>query len=225
MLLSGRGLRSSFFLPSEGERKMEEFKGNSNKSKEQAEEKKLTPVVKGNVTIKKDSVGKKFSDVFLSDTVDNVKSYLLFDIIVPAVKDLIVDMITSGTNMLVNGDAGRSHSSGKKKSGGHTSYTSYYRGGSSRDDDRRSAPRKDRHGVADISFETRGDAKEVADMMLELLDNFKVVSVADYYEISNAGDLETYIDRKYGWYELDDMQITRDRDGFKIKLPRPEPLD
>lgn len=204
---------------------MEEFKGNSNKSKEQEEELKRTPVVKGNITVKKDSVGKKFSDVFLSDTIDNVKSYLVFDIVVPALKDLIVDMITNGTNMLINGNTYGAGNKKKKHNGDHTSYTSYYRGGSSRNDDDRRQPRRDRYGLTEIGFDSRADAKEVMDMLLELLDNFKVVSVADYYEISNAGELETYLDRKYGWYELDNIQITRDRDGYKLKLPRPEPLD
>lgn len=204
---------------------MEEFKGNSNRSKEEAEERReVNPVVKGSVKVKKESVGKKFSNVFLSDTFDNVKNYLVFDVIVPAVKDLVVDMISNGTNMLVygNSSSGRSRN---KRSGEKTSYTSYYRGGSNKDKDERKTVSRDRHGLSEIIFESRTDAKEVTDMMLELLDKFKVVSVADYYELSNAADLESYTDRKYGWYELDEMTITRDREGYKIRLPRPEPLD
>lgn len=202
---------------------MEEFKGNSNRSKEEAEDRvEKRPVVKGRVTVKKDTIGKKFSDVFLSDTVDNVKNYLLFDVIVPAVKDLVVDMISNGTNMLVYGNS--SARSSRKRSGEKTSYTSYYRC-SNKDKEEHRPVVRDRYGLKEIIFESRGDAKEVMDMLKELLDKFKIVSIADYYEISNAADLLDHTDRRYGWYELDDMSVIRDRDGYKIKLPRPEPLD
>lgn len=203
---------------------MEEYKGNSNKKREVDEEKKedLKPVVRGNVKIKKEPLSRKFSDVFLSDTVDNVKSYVIFDVIVPAIKNMFVDSVTNSVELLVNGGRGGSRRSSNRSSG-RTQYNRMYD-----DNDRRFARPlsrgRDRCSYADIIFETRGDATEVIDCMYEILDKYKMVSVADYYEIAGAADQEQYTDRNYGWFELDNVSITRDRDGYRISLPRPESL-
>ena len=181
----------------------------------------IKPVVKGSVKVKKEPLSRKFSDVFLADSVDNVKSYVIFDVVVPAIKNLIVDMTTNSIDMLVNGRNGSPRSSRNRS--GHTSYSSYFRG-----DDRPSRPRgtstRDRYSYNDIIFDTRGDANEVLDIMLEVLDKYKVVSIADYYELANASEYEQYTDRSYGWFDLDDARITRDRDGYRISLPRPESI-
>ena len=186
---------------------------------EEEKKKDIKPVVKGPVKVKKEPLSRKFSDVFLADSVDNVKSYVLFDVIVPAIKNLIVDMTTNSIDMLVNGRAGTGRSS---RRGGHTSYSSYFRG----DDrpSRRTANPRERYSYNDIIFETRGDANEVLDIMMEVLDKYKVISIADYYELSNANVQEQYTDRSYGWFELDDAHIIRDRDGYRISLPRPESI-
>lgn len=187
---------------------------------EEEKKKDIKPVVKGNVKVKKEPLSRKFSDVFLADSVDNVKSYVIFDVIVPAIKNLIVDMTTNSIDMLVNGRSGSSSRS--RRGGSHTSYSSYFRG----DDrpSRRTASPRERYSYNDIIFETRGDANEVLDIMMEVLDKYKVISIADYYELSNANVQEQYTDRSYGWFELDDAHIIRDRDGYRISLPRPESI-
>lgn len=183
------------------------------------------PVVKGNVRIKKEPISRKFSNVFLSDSVDNVKSYVIFDVIVPAIKNLIVDMITNGTEMLVNGrSVGRSAS--RRSSSDREQYSRISRGNNigRSEGPVRGTPRN-RYGYNDIIFDSRGDAREVLDCMFDILDRFKMVSVADYYELAHAEECETYTDRKYGWFNLDNAEITRDRDGYRILLPKTELLD
>lgn len=217
-----------FFRPSKGEQMIQEYKGNSNKSKEEPEtEKVVTPVVKGKVTVKKEPLGRKFSDIFLADTFENVKSYVVFDVLVPALKDLFVDIVNNGTNMLVNGRSGGR--TGRNSRGGiragNVSYSSYYRG--SDRDSRRDEPKRnnrERYSYSDIIFDTRGDATEVLDCMNDILDKFKMVSVSDFYELSHAEECERWTDRDYGWFDLDNATILRDRDGYKISLPKPEYL-
>lgn len=181
------------------------------------------PVVKGNVKIKKEPLSRKFSDVFLSDSIDNVKSYVIFDVVVPAIKDLIVSMVTNGTEMLVNGRSGGNRGSNR----GRTDYNARFTRGNNighNEGPIRGNPR-DRYSYNDIIFDSRGDAREVLDCMFDILDRFKMVSIADFYELAHAEECEKYTDRKYGWFELSSADITRDRDGYRINLPRPELLD
>ena len=181
------------------------------------------PVVKGNVKIKKEPLSRKFSDVFLSDSVDNVKSYVIFDVIVPAVKNLIVDMITNGTEMLVNGRSGGS--ARRRSSNDRENYSRISRGNNiGHNEPVRGTPRT-RYSYNDIIFDSRGDAREVLDCMFDILDRFKMVSVADFYELARAEECETYTDRKYGWFDLNGADIVRDRDGYRILLPKTELLD
>ena len=75
---------------------MEEYKPNSHKSKETQEaiaEKKVEKVVTGAVKVKKKNGFEKLAGTFVPDDVDNVKSYIMQDIIVPAIKDVILDAV------------------------------------------------------------------------------------------------------------------------------------
>lgn len=66
---------------------MEDYRSNSHKAKAEAKEaaeKKVDKVVTGNVKRKKKSEVSKFKDVFISEDVSNVKSYIFLDVLVPA---------------------------------------------------------------------------------------------------------------------------------------------
>lgn len=69
---------------------MDEYKSNSHKSKEEqketAPEKRVEKVVSGTVKPKKKGEMQKFADVFISEDVNNVKSYILLEVLVPAIK-------------------------------------------------------------------------------------------------------------------------------------------
>ena len=90
---------------------MEEYKSNSHNAKArlaqgilEAEKKPAVPKVKkmvGQNDIVKKSGLRKFADVFISEDISNVKSYLFESVIVPTLKNLFVDFVTNGANMLV----------------------------------------------------------------------------------------------------------------------------
>ena len=75
---------------------MTEYQSNSHKSKEARtevpRETRVQKVVSGKVTTKKND-GRKFADIFVSEDVSNVKSYLFMDVLVPAIKKLISDEV------------------------------------------------------------------------------------------------------------------------------------
>ncbi len=84
---------------------MEEYKPNSHRSKEERKEsipeKHVEKVISGTVKPKKKSEMQKFADVFISEDVNNVKSYIVMDVLVPAIKKAISDIVTNGIDMIL----------------------------------------------------------------------------------------------------------------------------
>ena len=75
----------------------------------------------------------------------------------------------------------------------------------------------------DIVFSNRGDAEEVLSEMLEILEHFEVVSVADLFDL--AGFSFKYTDEKYGWTNLQDARVERVCGGYTIRLPKATNID
>lgn len=72
----------------------EEYKSNSHKSKGQSQapiEKKVEKVISGSAKSKKKGGIQKFTGMFVPEDVDDVKSYIFEDIVVPYVKDMFLD--------------------------------------------------------------------------------------------------------------------------------------
>ena len=59
--------------------------------------------------------------------------------------------------------------------------------------------------------------------MDELIEKFKVASVADLYDL--VGVSCDYTANNYGWTNLRNASVVRVRDGYLLKLPRALPLD
>lgn len=196
---------------------MEEYASNSHRSKqlakEEPEKKKVEAVVTGVAKPRKNEV-KKLASIFLAEDISNVKSYILMDIVVPAVKDAIEDVI----HMLLRGEGSRKKSTNASK----VSYRSYY----DRDGDRRDYPKaaKSVFDYEEILFETRGDAEAVLDAMNDIIKMFGSVSVADFYDLAKI-QTSNYTANKYGWTDIYGCKAVRVRDGYILKLPRPIPLN
>lgn len=204
---------------------MDDFVPNSHKFKEEKknqlserkERKPIEKVTKGKVKVKKKSELHKFASSFVSEDVSKVKSYVIGDVLIPAIKKAISDIITNGIDMILYGETGRS----RRSSSSRVSYSKYY---DDLRDDRRSdsSSLRNRYDVDDVLFETRDEAKDVLERMDELIDTYGVASIADFYDL--AGVTGNYTDNKYGWTNLSAADVVRVRDGFMIKLPRVRPL-
>lgn len=200
----------------------EEYKPNSHRYKEGKTEaltdrKKVEKVVHGKVRTKPKSGVSKFTDVFISEDAANVKSYIVMDVLVPAVKKAISDIVRDGIDMILYGESkGRRSSSASS----YVSYRDY-----SRSDDRdRSRDSRTRSGYThdDIILDSRGEAEEVLTRMDELIDTYGNVSVADLYDL--IGKSCEYTDNKYGWTNIRNAEPIRVRDGYMLKLPKALPI-
>lgn len=197
-----------------------DLKPNSHKYKEeqQNQENRVQKVVKGSTKTKPKSKVHKFTDTFLSEDVDSVKEYVVSNIMIPAFKKLVSDIVRDGIDMLLYGESGR-----RKDGCGNSDYVSYSRY-YDRKDDRHSEPRaRTRFDYNDIIFETRGDAERVRSQMMDIIDTYGFVTVADLYDLS---DLDApYTSNKYGWRSLRSAESVRGRDGYLLKLPKALPID
>lgn len=183
------------------------------KKTDEKKEKKVEKVVTGNVKVKD-----KSNNPFVSEDARNVGHYVVFDILVPAAKKAIVDMVTEGISMIL-GEPKRSKNSTNASYVSYRSYSDRDHGSSYRSsyDDRRDSRLRE-----DIILESRGEAEEVLSRMDDLLDTYGYVSVADLYDL--IGKSCAYTDGNYGWTTLRSADVIRVRDGYLLKLPRKVPL-
>lgn len=202
---------------------MEEFKSNSHKSKEgqsteSIPEKKVEKVVSGVVRSKKKGEIQKFADVFISEDAQNVKSYILMEVLVPAIKKAISDIVTNGIDMVLYGETGRS---GKRGASSKVSYRSYYENNNRRE----ANPNRVRNSYDydDIIFDNRGEAERVLSSMDDVISTYGVVSVNDYYDLCGLDG--NYTGQKYGWTDIRNAQVMHIRDGYVIKLPKALPIN
>lgn len=181
------------------------------------ERKKLDKVITGNAKVKKNEI-RKFTDIFIAEDANEVKSYILTDVLIPRLKDTFVDIITGAVNMLFYGQAGTRKSS---STASRVSYRSYY-------DDKKdpraneAARRTSSYNFYDITLDSRAEAEEVLDRLDEAIKAYGMVSVGDLYDL--VGVSGEYTDQKYGWYNLRNAEAVRVSNGWLLKLPKAMPL-
>lgn len=201
---------------------MENYQSNSDKSRqEQKSEKKVEAVITGTAKTRKKGDMQKLADVFIAEDANNVKSYILMEVIIPAVKKAISDIVTTGIDMILYGEAGRSRKNGTASK---VSYRNYYE----KDSDRiRAGSANSRRGgldYDDILFDTRGDAEAVLDAMNDIISQYGTVSVSDFYDLARVPN-DNFTMNRYGWTNISGATAIRVRDGYILKLPRAIPLN
>lgn len=183
-------------------------------------QKEITKVTKGKVKTQEKSALRKFGEAFIEDDAQDIKAYVISDVIVPAIKNLIFDSIIGSIEMALFGTASRSN----RRYGGRnetTSYNSYYKSSnhsSRRADDSRS---RDRCDYQSVVFEERADADEVLDTLQNLIEDYDQATIGDFYDAAGiTPDGNFAKNEEYGWTDLSHATIKRVRDGYIISLPR-----
>jgi len=190
-------------------------------------------VTLGKVVTRKKPLGRRFLDTFIAGDGHSVGHYVVFEILVPAFRDLIADVVSQGVEKMVYGDARSSSRRTGARPGSGSNYVSYNRYSSSsppwRGGDRREEPRpslsnraRASHNFDEIILQTRPEALEVLDRMFDLVSRYGQVTVSELYDL--VGLTGNFTDEKYGWTDLRGADAERVRDGYVLRLPKPEPL-
>lgn len=195
---------------------MENYPSNSLKSREKSAEeptkKTINKVVVGNVRTEKKGGLRKFLSAFISDDISDVKSYVWYNVIVPAVKRTLSDAV----DVALNGET--------SKKNRYTSSMGSYRGGYSKDVPEKRFDIRNLYEIDDIILESYGDAEMILDEMNAAIDKYGLVSVSDLYDMLGKSN-GSHTDCKYGWNSLRTARIVPVRNGFALRLPRVIPLN
>ena len=215
---------------------MDQFPSNSNfeqtrrepKVKAEAKpEKKVESVVTGRVLRKKTSLGRRFLNTFVAGDGQGVWHYVLLDVVVPAVKDVIADAVSQGVERMIFGEARSTSRRTGQRPSGSSGYVSYNRFSSPRRDTV-SSPILSRqaratHNFDEIILATRAEAGEVIDRLVELVAQYEQATLGDLYSL--IGVTGEFTDEKWGWVDLETAGIRRVSGGYLLVLPRPQALD
>ena len=197
-----------------------EIPNNSNASKNGAsqDQPKFEKVTKGKVTVKKKNELQKLADIFIAEDLRNVKKVIIYDMVIPAVRDLIVSIFTNSVNLTFYGQNGaRPNQYNTYTPPPQTaSYSRYYNQGYVQQN--QAQPGNDLSSFQQITFNTRRDAEAVLDQMFASINQYGKVSIADYYDL--VGISSDYTDFNYGWYDLRGTMIRPVAGGFMIMLPK-----
>lgn len=168
---------------------------------------------------KKETTADKIKKAFFGEEVTNVKDYMIFDILIPALRATISDMLCGGVQAVFGGT--------KKSKKGGLDYASINRNkyASNRDRDDRSYSSRGSSAFDDILLETRAEAEEVLSQLSDLAYDYGQASIADLYDL--VGISANFTDEKYGWFkgDLRTAGVRRVRDGYLLELPRACRLD
>jgi hypothetical protein len=211
---------------------VEEFPSNSHQPKATATEKpaeKVVPrVVEGNVTRRKKPLRKRVREMFLVDDEGSVMDFVLGEVLVPALKDMMTDAVSQGFERMIYGESRSSVRRNRSGSGAfgtpaRVAYNQYSSG--QRRDDRPSMSRRARasHDFDQIILPSRGEAIKVIDSLNDMIRKYETVSVKEFYEM--IGEEFHYTDEKFGWTDLRDAGVRRVSNGYLLDLPKAEPID
>lgn len=215
--------------------RLDDIKPNSYKSKEikqPSSAPKAKPVVsKSAVVSTKKPLGQRFKDAFIAEDAADIKSWLVQDILIPGVKNTVIDMLSMLFFSKTGGGNRRSSSYSFYRPTygyGGASYASYYNGQSRQqyngsNNNQGYVSHNAKVNYRDIVLERRDDAERVVNEMRGRIAEFGSVSVAamlDMMEITSD-----FNDNNWGWTHPNSVGIRRVPNGWLIDVAEAEPLE
>ena len=206
--------------------KLSDMKPNSHKSKDTPP--KVTPVVKADqVVATKKTLGQKFVDTFVREDLNDVKSWIITDVIVPGVKNTVLDMLSMLFFGGSNGYRRGGYRGYSRENVSYNSYNTYYKSqynGQTNYGPRQPHPHEpsitDKIDYRNIILATREGAEDVVNQMRYRISEFGQVSIAEMLDtMSITGN---YTDNNWGWRNVNDIGLRRVANGWLIDVPDAE---
>jgi hypothetical protein len=193
------------------------------KKKPVAEKEPVEKVVEGPVIVRKKPLGRRFKELIFGEDFRGATRYIAADVLLPAVRNMVVDATTKGIERMVYGDNAPRTRSGSGRS--KTTYNSpISRSRSVMIPDQ--PPFHSRHErgleVRDIILSSRLEAERVVEELMDMVEEYQYATVADFYSL--LGHPTTFVDNQWGWSALHYIEIRQIREGWLLDMPSPEPI-
>lgn len=181
---------------------------------------------------KRSGIFRDVKDEFMSEDAGSVGSYILYDILIPSLRDLVLDILHGSIDMALGGGGSRRYgrSSRNSRDRSYISYDRYYyddddydrrRRRRDRDDYDRSARRRADRDLTEFDFRTKEKAEDVLDFLCDEIDRCGEVPVSRFYDRIGETVPGDFTADDWGWRNLSGAKVRgSNRMGWYIDFPR-----
>lgn len=205
----------------------EDFPNNSDHKKAPERVEGTQSVVRGEVKVREKRGLRRLKEEWVREDGPSVGDYILFDVLLPSLKNLILD-IGHGAIDAAFGEIpgnGRSYRSRRDDRRSYISYDRMYDSRDSRREDRRRMERKVADRLDEFEFEYRDDAEDVLEQLVDYLDEYGDVPVSYFYDRVGKTVPHDFTKDDWGWTNLSSAKVCRLRGGgYYIDLPKARPI-
>lgn len=160
--------------------------------------------------------------LFLGDTSRDVGFYVFGEVVLPAIRDILLRAVSGGFERMLYGDESPRNSASTRRGGysynGISTPTRANQAVASR------PPTPPRTQVQsrlphEVILATSEDAEAVKDQMLDILEEYQQVSLADFLDL--VGLRAAHVDQRIGWRDLSGIRVESTTEGFRVVTPTP----
>lgn len=186
------------------------------------EREKVEKVITGTVIQKKPNFVKRFARGMVADDVTNVGDFVFAEVVMPAVRNLMYDIVSQGTHRVLFGTTRGRRPNLPGYSGPVTNLKTAYNRVQAESAPPMSRQDQARHNFDELFLPSHADAVEVLESLRGRVERYGSASVADLYDY--LGVTGGFPDQKHGWTNLDSAGVRQTRRGFVFDLPATQPL-
>lgn len=203
----------------------EQFPGNSNKSKEPKnatpERPTLARVTRTDAKLRERTMGDKAKGFFTGPRVKGALLTIASVVILPALKDLAEDAITTAIRGAFNGG---DYEQARRRSSSSQQVINY-NGMSKKDSGRRELSHRARatHDFSELVLQNRAEGDKILNDLQDVIDQYGSTTVKDMYDL--AGVSGSFTDGQWGWYDLRGCRVVPTRGGYALVMTKPEPIE
>lgn len=209
-----------------------DYQSNSKKDRVESPkpEKKIERVTQQEVILQKKTIGKRLKGVFIAADFGSVVRYVVYEVLIPAARNMVYDAATKGVERTIFGDNAirrrNTNLFGQPRFQYNQSVSRPYNNPNNPLAPQLTqgprGPTTMRSASDTFILSSRQEAELVLERMNDCIDQFDVVTVGDLYELIGAPSNHT--DQKWGWTVIGDAPIRQVREGYVIDLPPTEAL-
>ena len=184
------------------------------------DDKHIEAVAQGTKVSKSKSKARQIAEIFVGGDLKETAEHVRDDVAIPALKNFLYDSLSEGLQRILWGETRND----RRRNSTHRDYVGYSRRAREQRPTQQASARHSRvaQGFDDVVLATRTEAESVLSRMYDLIENYNMVTVAEFYSL--VGISAEFTDENWGWRDLRSANIQHIRDGFRINLPKPEEI-